>query len=78
MVYLAQRLQQLRRQKGLSQENLAEQLGVSRQAVGKWESGAAVPELEKLLEEVRLVIGEYGDSVSGEEEQQYFEEQNYY
>lgn len=31
-------------------------------------------ELEKLLEEVRLVIGEYGDSVSGEEEQQYFEE----
>ena len=55
MESLAQRLQQLRRQKGLSQENLAEQLGVSRQAVGKWESGAAVPELEKLLELCRLL-----------------------
>ena len=54
MEHLAQRLQQLRRQKGLSQENLAELLGVSRQAVGKWESGAAVPELEKLLELCRL------------------------
>ena len=61
MDYLAQRLQQLRRQKGLSQENLAEQLGVSRQAVGKWESGAAVPELEKLLELCRLFDTDLND-----------------
>ncbi len=61
MEYLAQRLQQLRRQKGLSQENLAEQLGVSRQAVGKWESGAAVPELEKLLELCRLFDTDLND-----------------
>lgn len=61
MDYLAQRLQQLRRQKGLSQENLAEQLGVSRQAVGKWESGATVPELEKLLELCRLFDTDLND-----------------
>lgn len=61
MEYLAQRLQQLRRQKGLSQENLAEQLKVSRQAVGKWESGAAVPELEKLLELCRLFDTDLND-----------------
>ena len=46
---LASRLQQLRKQRGLSQEELAGQLGVSRQAVSKWESAQAQPELEKLL-----------------------------
>ncbi|MFA5633585.1 MAG: helix-turn-helix transcriptional regulator [Candidatus Dojkabacteria bacterium] len=39
----------LRREKGFSQEELAYKLGVSRQAVSKWESGAAFPETEKIL-----------------------------
>ena len=39
----------LRRAKGLSQEELAEQVGVSRQAVSKWENGEAAPDLQKLL-----------------------------
>lgn len=51
---LCENLQRLRRQAGLSQEALAEKLGVSRQAVSKWESGAAVPELEKLAELARI------------------------
>ena len=38
-------LRQLRR--GMTQESLAEQMGVSRQTVSKWESGAAYPELDK-------------------------------
>ena len=41
-------LRQLRRE--MTQENLAEQMGVSRQTVSKWESGAAYPELDKLIE----------------------------
>lgn len=38
-----------RKKAGLSQEALAEKLGVSRQAVSKWETGEAVPELSKLM-----------------------------
>lgn len=44
-----ERLQELRRRSGLTQEELAEQLQVSRQAVSKWESGRGYPEVEKLL-----------------------------
>ena len=40
---LGQQIAQARRQKGLTQEALAERLGVSRQAVAKWESGKAMP-----------------------------------
>lgn len=40
---LGQQIAQARKQKGLTQEALAEQLGVSRQAVAKWESGKAMP-----------------------------------
>ena len=45
----ADRLKEARRICGLSQEELAEQLDVSRQAVGKWEQGQSYPEVEKLL-----------------------------
>ena len=45
----ADRLKEARRICGLSQEDLAEQLDVSRQAVGKWEQGQSYPEVEKLL-----------------------------
>ena len=45
---LGERIGSLRRKKGWTQERLAEELGVSRQAAAKWESGTAVPELEKL------------------------------
>ncbi len=46
---LAERIKQLRRRRGLSQEDLANAVNVSRQAVSNWESGQAQPELEKLL-----------------------------
>lgn len=39
----------LRKKNGLSQEALAESLGVSRQSVSKWETGEATPEVSKLL-----------------------------
>ncbi|MBQ9992408.1 MAG: helix-turn-helix transcriptional regulator [Firmicutes bacterium] len=44
-----QKLQTLRKENGYSQEELAEKLGVSRQAVSKWETGLSYPETEKLI-----------------------------
>ena len=42
-------LQEVRRSSGLTQEQFAEELNVSRQAVSKWESGKGYPEIEKIL-----------------------------
>lgn len=46
---LSEKLYALRKRSGLSQEQLAEELNVSRQAISKWESGKALPESDKLL-----------------------------
>ncbi len=46
---LRDRLQQLRKQNGLSQEELADKIGIARQTISKWENGQAVPELNALL-----------------------------
>ncbi|MCM1133963.1 MAG: helix-turn-helix domain-containing protein [Clostridium sp.] len=46
----AENLQYLRKQKNITQEQLAEQLEVSRQSVSKWESAQSYPEMEKLLQ----------------------------
>ena len=45
----AENLKQIRKEKGFSQEELAEIMNVSRQAVSKWEQGIGYPEVEKLL-----------------------------
>lgn len=44
-----EKLQLMRKEKGMSQEKLAEQIGVSRQAVAKWEVGQSYPDVEKLI-----------------------------
>lgn len=46
---IADRIQQLRKAKGISQEELADKLGVSRQAVSKWESEQSTPDVEKII-----------------------------
>ena len=46
---LAAMIGKLRTELGMTQEKLADAIGVSRQAVQKWESGVAVPDLEKLI-----------------------------
>ena len=45
---LGEKLQTLRRSRGLSQEQLAEIFEVSRQAVSKWENGDSAPDLDRL------------------------------
>ena len=49
-IHFGKRLSALRRKTGLSQTDLAERLGVTSQAVSKWECGNAVPDIELLLE----------------------------
>lgn len=46
---IADRIQHLRKSKGISQEELADKIGVSRQAVSKWESEQSIPDIEKII-----------------------------
>ena len=46
----AEKLIALRKSRELTQEQLAEQLNVSRQSISKWESGQVIPEVEKIVE----------------------------
>lgn len=46
---LAEKIMNLRKKSGWSQEELADQLGISRQSVSKWESGASIPDLDKII-----------------------------
>ena len=46
---IADRIQSLRKTKGLSQEQLAEKIGVSRQSVSKWESEQSLPDIDRII-----------------------------
>ena len=45
----AEKLKSIRKQVGMSQELLAEKIGVSRQAVTKWETGAGIPDIDNMV-----------------------------
>lgn len=74
---LAEKITYLRKQKEWSQEELADQLEISRQSVSKWESGASIPELDKIIGMSNifgvsadfLLKDEYDTSVITKEEQ---------
>lgn len=53
-IQIAERLQALRKEHGYSQEQLADELGVSRQAVSKWERGEASPDTDNLIALAKL------------------------
>ncbi len=65
---IGQRVAQKRKELGLSQEELGERLGVSRQAIYKWESDQALPEIEKLVNLSRLFSVPVGWLLGVEEE----------
>ena len=46
---VADRIQNLRKTKGISQEELADKIGVSRQTVSKWESEQSAPDMDKII-----------------------------
>ena len=75
---LSQKIYDCRKKAGLSQEALAEKLGVSRQAISKWETGEATPEVGKLL----LLANAFGVTtdwlLSEDEAQNTFEHHEYH
>lgn len=70
---ISQRLQSLRKKSGYSQEQLAEMLGLSRQAVSKWESGQGKPDVDNLIRLAEIyqvsadfiLFGRQTDGISG-------------
>lgn len=61
------KLYELRKQKGFSQEELANRLNVSRQTVSKWEVGESTPDMEKLVAISDLFDVSLDELIKGEE-----------
>lgn len=66
----ANRLYELRKKKGLSQEELAERLGVSRQAVSKWERSEASPDTDNLIALAKIYDLSLDELIYGEKTEQ--------
>ena len=62
---VGERIQELRKQKGISQEKLALQLNVSRQAVSKWEQNVCEPSLDCLIEIAEIFQTDLNYLISG-------------
>ena len=62
-----EKLQKLRKEHNITQEGLADKLNVSRQAVSKWESGSAYPDMEKLISLSRIFNISLDDLVNDKE-----------
>ena len=75
---LGQNLQFLRKQKDMTQEQLAELLEVSRQSVSKWESDTTFPETDKLLQIANLFHCTLDDLMQKDISTQYVEDTNHY
>lgn len=75
---LSENLQNLRKIKNMSQEELAEKLNVSRQAVSKWESGNGFPETEKIISICEIFDCSMDDLVKGKITEDVSKEKNTY
>ena len=65
---IGDRIRNLRKEKNLSQEEVAEELQISRQSVSKWESGQSVPEISKVIQLSDLLGVSTDDLLRGTEE----------
>jgi len=68
-------LQELRKEKGLTQEQLAEQLGVARRTVSRWETGNNMPDLDILVELADLYSVDLREILSGERKNEQMNEE---
>lgn len=66
---MGQRIASLRKQHGMSQENLAEKMGVSSQAVSKWENDASCPDISLLPKLAKLLDVTVDQLLTGESNQ---------
>ena len=66
LVKIGRLLQELRKEKGLTQEQLAERMGVARRTVSRWETGSNMPDLDILMELADLYAVDLRDILSGE------------
>lgn len=66
MIKIGKFLQELRKEKGITQEQLAEQLGVARRTVSRWETGNNMPDLDILVELSDLYSVDLREILSGE------------
>jgi len=67
-IEIASRLQKLRKEKGYSQEELADKLGISRQAISKWERAEASPDTDNLIMLAKLYNVSLDDLLKSDEE----------
>ena len=65
---IGKRIQQIRQDKSITQEKLATDLGISRQAVSKWESGKAIPDIENLMYISSLYDVSLDELIKGDDE----------
>ncbi len=72
---MGQRITRQRKKLGLSQEQLGEQLGVSRQSISRWEADGAVPEIDKLVAMSKLFCVSVGWLLGVEETEQPVQEE---
>ena len=66
LIKIGQFLQVLRKEKGLTQEQLAERVGVARRTVSRWETGSNMPDLDILIELADLYAVDLRELLNGE------------
>ena len=75
MIKTGRFLQDLRKEKGMTQEQLAEQLGTARRTVSRWETGNNMPDLDILMELADLYSVDLREILSGERKNEHMNEE---
>ena len=75
LVQIGAFLQTLRKEKNFTQEQLAEQLGVSRRTVSRWETGSNMPDLDVLMELSDLYTVDLREILNGERKSEHMNEE---
>lgn len=68
-------LKELRKKKGITQEQFAEMLGVSNRSVSRWENGVTMPDFDLLIQMAKYYDVEIGEILDGERKSEYMDKQ---